>query len=520
MSAHDIETDSPHFSLAAYERAVETRSDLSIAVRELDKCVNNPTELARVYNGNGVDVNRTALFVTLQSSSQQGSTDTATKKLLEHSVMREVIALKWQRFGLRMYMEQLLMYCLLLLSMTVAVSMRPGVDAYPTQLQAWLYVGIPLLIALSASPWFTYERRASWRAATAGIICIALAVMLSMRESLHVLHWTLFTNFNTVVVGLTGLYFLRFELNEMFGEVAEHNRLFDCGFHSLSPRSQKVLYYVIFCPFSVVYQFAVLLVGGDTAKYFDSFFNCVQLPTFSSVLVFAVYELVGDIDPTLRLYGGMVLNMLLWILGLQYLEVHGTAGYLIPMMRGLLRDVFRFLAFYWPFQCAYACGYFLLFQDTDEETYNTLWRAFVTTFLVMLGQIELDPFENLPDTSSYVLGYTLLLSHATIVMVMLLNVLIAIMTKTVDGGLELAKLEALVSFAECVLRSEKTAGLTPIAADGPGDHMALLSATGDIGFISDDLGSPSSSERLDQIEQTLAEVLALLKDMKRRPSVF
>ncbi|OQR81321.1 hypothetical protein ACHHYP_16499 [Achlya hypogyna] len=514
MSCHELDTDSPHFSLAAYERAIETRGAIDKAVRELDKCINKPAEIARVYNGNGVDVNRTALFVTLQWSSQAGSAASATKKLLDHPVMREVIELKWKRFGMRMYMEQLLMYCLLLLSMTLSVSMRDDTAGYPNQFRVWLYVGVPLLVALGTSPWFSYMHRASWRLTTAFCIGLALAVTFYLDRGVDV-HWMWFSGFNTTVIGITGLYFLRFELNEMFGEVAEHNRVFDCGFQGLSARSQKILYYVVFCPFSVVYQFVVLLLGGDTAKYFDSFFNCVQLPTFSCVLLYVVHEFVGVSSPTLRLYLGIALTMLLWILGLQYLEVHGTAGYLIPMMRGLLRDVYRFLAFYWPFQCAYACAYFLLFQTTGEETYNTIARSFVTTFLVMLGQIELDPFENLPDTSSYVLGYTLLLTHATIVMVMLLNVLIAIMAKTVDGGLDQAKLDALVSFAECVLRSEKTAGLSPIGVDSPAERTRLMADSSVFSFDDED-GENAMSERLEALEHRLDEVVSLLKEMKKK----
>lgn len=206
--------------------------------------------------------------------------------------------------------------------------------------------------------------------------------------------------------------------------------------------------------------------GFKCANYFDTAFNKLQIPTFIGVLVYVVHEFAWPYEPSVQLYFGITLSFLLWVLSLQYLEVHSTAGYLIPMMRGMAADLSRFLAFYWPFQCAYTCAYFLLFQALDEPTYNTVGHAFVTTFLVMLGQINLDAFENLTD-GSYVLGYVLLLSHATLTIVMLLNVLVAMMTKTVDGGLDQAKLEALVSFAECVLRSEKTIGLVPITYEPP-----------------------------------------------------
>ncbi|OQS04397.1 hypothetical protein THRCLA_03362 [Thraustotheca clavata] len=521
MSVHELINDPRQFSLDAYERAIDSGRDIATAIKELDKCIKKPAELARVYNGNCVDVNRTALFVTLRPSTQDEETDKATKQLLEHPVLREVIDLKWKNFGQRMYMEQVMVYLLLLLTLTITASMRPNTEnvTYPIQLHAWFYVGAPLVIAIAMCPWFQYDHRLRWASLTILSIAIVIIAVHYIMQLIDV-NYHYFFQFNNVVLAMTSFYFLRFELNELFGEVAEHNRLFDCGIHSMSLRWQKILYYCVFCPFSVVYQFIVMLLGGDGAKYFDSYFNRIQLPTFAALMIFVVREFVSPYDHSIRLYYTIALTTLLYILGLQYLEVHGTAGYLIPMMRRLLHDLYRFLAFYWPFQCAYACAYFLLFQESDEASYNTLWHSFVTTFLVMLGQIDLDPFENLPNTASYVMGYVLLLTHATIVIVMLLNVLIAIMTETVDGGLDQAKVEALVSFAECVLRSEKTVGLTPISADGPADRIKLLeqevdARMTDLGFTTVDEITPSTSERLDKIESTLSQVLLLLNEIKK-----
>ncbi|EQC26883.1 hypothetical protein SDRG_15306 [Saprolegnia diclina VS20] len=88
--------------------------------------------------------------------------------------------------------------------------------------------------------------------------------------------------------------------------------------------------------------------------------------------------------------------------------------------------------------------------------YETVPKSFLTTYLVTFGQINMEPFDQLATTSASILGYLLLVSHATIVIVMLLNVLIAMMDKTMGAYMDEAKVEATVTFAECVLRMEKT----------------------------------------------------------------
>ncbi|OQR87702.1 hypothetical protein THRCLA_10437 [Thraustotheca clavata] len=133
----------------------------------------------------------------------------------------------------------------------------------------------------------------------------------------------------------------------------------------------------------------------------------------------------------------------------------------------LVNDVYRFLIFYAPFQFAYAFAYYLLFQDClkqescDASAFDSISQSFITTYLVMLQQFDTGSFDQLQG-AQYVVGYILLLSHTTLVMVMLLNVLVAMLSKSVEDILERAKQEALCSFAECVLRCEKTIGIQNI----------------------------------------------------------
>ncbi|OQR82519.1 hypothetical protein ACHHYP_15913 [Achlya hypogyna] len=530
------------FDLVAFEKAITGKKiKLAAAEHELDKALDDDDELRWVYGVPGeTGLNETPLFLILQSPQYKNRD--AAKQLLEHPVMRKVVMLKWKIFGLRMYMEQALMYCLLLMTLTLSVSMDATdapTDSFPTQLAVWLSIGTALaLTLLSTFFFFAYERRACWAVGTGGVVGATLLGLHQLTPALAAAtSWPWFVFANNVVLAAVALYFLRFELNEMFGELSESHREWDCGVENLDYRVKKALYYLVFAPFMVIAQFVLMVAGHVEANYYQSDFNKVQLPTFVTLVVYAITELVAPMPDASRLYVGVSLTFLMWALSVQYLEVHGTAGYLIPMMKRMLHDVYRFLAFYLPFQCAYGFAYYLLFQGYDEPTYATISHAFVTTFLVMLGQINLDPFENLPTTGEYVLGYALLLTHATLVIVMLLNVLVAMMTKSVDGGMEKAKREALVSFAECVLRSEKTTGLMVLPrhalrkrklteidplVDGVPPNVYLESPAereiedDGLGFKPDDKSSDELVDELTQHVQALeAKIVQMEHDRKR-----
>ncbi|EQC25616.1 hypothetical protein SDRG_16512 [Saprolegnia diclina VS20] len=179
-----------------------------------------------------------------------------------------------------------------------------------------------------------------------------------------------------------------------------------------------------------------LAIGKTPTPYLESYWNRIQLPTFFFVLVYVLCEFTAPFSTNMRIYAGIATVFFLWIMGVQYIEVFGSISYLLPMMRHMIADVSSFLVYYWSIQCAYTCAYYLLFKSQGEsETfapYATVLESFITTYLLLL------------------------LSHATIVVVMLLNVLIAMMSKTMGAYIEEAKVEATVTFAECVLRMEKT----------------------------------------------------------------
>ncbi|OQS00429.1 hypothetical protein THRCLA_21685 [Thraustotheca clavata] len=80
----------------------------------------------------------------------------------------------------------------------------------------------------------------------------------------------------------------------------------------------------------------------------------------------------------------------------------------------------------------------------------------------MLGQIDLAPFDKLAPNSTCVLEYIVLLTHSALSIVMPMNVIVAMMNKTMDGVMEKAKRKAYITFVQCVLRCEKIQGLVDI----------------------------------------------------------
>ncbi|OQR86597.1 hypothetical protein THRCLA_10529, partial [Thraustotheca clavata] len=57
------------------------------------------------------------------------------------------------------------------------------------------------------------------------------------------------------------------------------------------------------------------------------------------------------------------------------------------------------------------------------------------------------------------------MAHSALVVIFLLNLLMATMNKTVDGGLEKAKTEALAAYAQCILRLEEAMNYSPKQAE-------------------------------------------------------
>ncbi|KDO24112.1 hypothetical protein SPRG_10900 [Saprolegnia parasitica CBS 223.65] len=466
------------------------RKKFQRAWRELDKCKLKVTArkergeakgvpldsdlLGELYGNHAKVLRESTLFKLLREPAMKG--------LLEHEAMAEVLRLKWKHFGNKMYIQQCLLYLLLLLTLTISVSMDLDNGPAPEfhgQLSLCLHGSVALGLGFGATFLLEPETdRKYWGLATLGVIAI-VEVVLWLVSELIALHadWAWFARINNVLLSAVASYFIWFEVKELYGEVNE--RANENGWACIA--------------LEALGDYLKSFVDKPASHYFESTFNKLQLPLFVALFVFGLCEVLSPSSGDAELYVSITLAFATWALSIQYLEVHETAGYLIPMMKHMLHDVFKFMAFYVPFLCAYTIAYYLLFQGRNEDAYNTLSHSFVTAFFVLVGEINADPFEKLPAPGPIVLGYTLLLTHATLVIVLLLNVLIAMMNATMATDMETAQLDAIVSFAECILRSEKTITLQSLPVAPPPTNCRTDAMQRAI-MAADDESPPSDAE--------------------------
>ncbi|EQC25615.1 hypothetical protein SDRG_16511 [Saprolegnia diclina VS20] len=506
-------------SLAREAAKAQKLRELETISSDLDDWKDNVAQMAGAFRAK---VRDSMLFKLLHQDAPDAfspfdldAIDDAKKRLLQHPVMRLMVLLKWRAFGLRMYCEQLLMHWLLLLTFTVSLAIGFGIATsakLDQVLVGWL-VGMPfLLVSLLATRFSTWKNKVVCACVVFVLVSGAITGLLLKYDKVKALCnstapideiWDedgkdginkSFVSLNNAVLGLSALYFCLFESREFAADMPD-----DDVRRGILGRWLRASRYMLT-------SLVDLVCGKPTSPYLESYWNRIQLPTFFFVFVYVFCEFASPFSANMRVYGGIPALFLLWIMGVSYLEVFPAVGYLLPMMRRMLADVFRYLAFYFPIQCAYTCAYYLLFKsqgydlkpyepdqkfidkfneslsvlfpgaNTTDETlvtslleilktkdkndmfqgYETVPKSFLTTYLVTFGQINLEPFDQLATTSASILGYLLVLTHATIVIVMLLNVLIAMMDKTMGAYMDEAKVEATVTFAECVLRMEKT----------------------------------------------------------------
>ncbi|EQC30245.1 hypothetical protein SDRG_12095 [Saprolegnia diclina VS20] len=189
---------------------------------------------------------------------------------------------------------------------------------------------------------------------------------------------------------------------------------------------------------------------------------------FPFELTVAIYGVILDVYLCL----GAFIILSLWMLSLQYLEVNKTAGYLLPIVKDVMGDVWDFLIFYGVFQCGLTCAYYFIFQQ-KSDSYKTLWASFRATYFVMYGENGVGDFNAKDDdTKEHLLqgpimhfGFILRMFHCAVMVVLLLNLLLAMMNKTVDRNWAKLQSRALASYARCVLRLETILGHTEADRD-------------------------------------------------------
>eukprot|EP01126_Amoeba_proteus_P048002 TRINITY_DN5523_c0_g1_i1.p1 TRINITY_DN5523_c0_g1~~TRINITY_DN5523_c0_g1_i1.p1 ORF type:complete len:631 (-),score=144.40 TRINITY_DN5523_c0_g1_i1:133-2025(-) len=125
-----------------------------------------------------------------------------------------------------------------------------------------------------------------------------------------------------------------------------------------------------------------------------------------------------------------------------------TGPLVIMVLRMLTTDVVRFLAVYSVFLGSFSQAFFILF---NEHGFFEFLHRIKSTFMVMLGDIQLDNYIELP--SSF-LATPLIVFYVLVVTIMLLNILVAMMGSTFNAIYDDADKEWQVQWAKIIFSIE------------------------------------------------------------------
>ncbi|CAK4676830.1 unnamed protein product [Aphanomyces euteiches] len=444
------------FNASLFRRAINLHPEMGVLFFNECLVIERHTigfqNLDAVY---GSDVIQSALYHALnpQNIEMQARIN---KSILSHLVMRRILELKRELFGQRIYLEQFFLYVLLATSMTISTMSIFGTsDSGKTKgLGKLLLVNWVLALATAVSgcimiqflrpawlwsiarycfdgKWSAYDPTVSlpeWQS----ILCCTAWVSIWPQALAPI-----FLDLNLAVLVVTTIYFLHLEVKEFMGGAGSVRQAWRTlwGPQRARDRNQIVLGF---------------------KNYFGSIVNIWQLSVYLIILV--VYtpccilymrNHMHDVYMAVLLVGTLI-TLSLWLLLVQFLEIHPTAGFLLPMLPSLLTDVSNFALLYAAVQWGFSVAFYVL-QSSDNKTFRTI---FTEVYFVMFGSSL--HFQDKASESEVLDTYRTVLTmvHAAVVVVLLLNLLIAMMNTTLGQGLERAKTEAIASYAQCILRME------------------------------------------------------------------
>ncbi|CAK4953561.1 unnamed protein product [Aphanomyces euteiches] len=466
------------FNASLFRRAINLHPEMGVLFFNECLVIERHTigfqNLDAVY---GSDVIQSALYHALnpQNIEMQARIN---KSILSHLVMRRILELKWELFGQRIYLEQFFLYVLLATSMTISTMSIFGTsDSGKTKgLGKLLLVNWVLALATAVSgsimiqflrpawlwsiarycfdgKWSAYDPTVSLpdlevykSRARQCIFLSAVGLMVVLSVAVYTLLYCvgvrdalapIFLDLNLAVLVVTTIYFLHLEVKEFMGGAGSVRQAWRAlwGPQRARDRNQIVLGF---------------------KNYFGSIVNIWQLSVYLVILV--VYtpccilymrNHMHDVYMAVLLVGTLI-TLSLWLLLVQFLEIHPTAGFLLPMLPSLLTDVSNFALLYAAVQWGFSVAFYVL-QSSDNKTF---WTIFTEVYFVMFGSSL--HFQDKASESEVLDTYRTVLTmvHAAAVVVLLLNLLISMTNTTLGQGLERAKTEAIASYAQCILRME------------------------------------------------------------------
>ncbi|CAK4722962.1 unnamed protein product [Aphanomyces euteiches] len=263
--------------------------------------------------------------------------------------------------------------------------------------------------------------------------------------------------------------------------------------------------------------------GGYSLRgslYFRSVLNWCQVTVYLVILIFYVPWELGafPVDPshvaTVHICLGTFLSLSLWAMSLQFLQVHPSAGYLLPMLSGLLGDVWNFILLYGVLQWGLSCAYMHIIKppENGEAGYETWFRAFTFAYFVLVGEVDVEEKFGQSNHVVYAYGRFIVMVQVAISSVLLLNMLVATMNKRVLDGLQVAKIEALASYARFVLRPSEQSEIKYMA-DATG-HASLHPTFYESIVKPSEFSCPSDIEVVEGIQAQRQEWIYALEELQ------
>ncbi|OQR87074.1 hypothetical protein ACHHYP_09567 [Achlya hypogyna] len=418
--------------------------------------------LALVY---GADVATSPLHALLNMNTDDPDLLFEAKtKCFEHVVMRRVLEIKWELFGMRKYFEMLLMNVLLLVAMTISAVLFHAGDTPPPPMTATsfpLLVGVLTFafVAVGYAGVQALRPRVLWRLARfqydgSSVFDPSLVIPnLERYKTTAKRRIKVAVLLGTFVLAAAVVGVLQVTSATAAFPALNNLVLAGCAVYFLVNEWQEA--------------------RGGLGVYLASPINLIQVTMYTLILV-AFLPMQLDylaVPDQVEIAVGGLITLTLWVLSLQFLEVEETASYLLPMLTGLLKDLWNFFLFFGVFQIGITVTFYQLYKTTGDDGFNSLSGSFLTSYFVAFGQVPMDSMKAFAaDDDGDVVGYdwllylfavAMIMAHSALVVFFLLNLLVANMNKTVDGGLEKAKTEALAAYAQCILRLEEAMNYTP-----------------------------------------------------------
>ncbi|OQS03828.1 hypothetical protein THRCLA_03879 [Thraustotheca clavata] len=404
----------------------------------------------------GAKVRESALYSVLNmKTDNEDLINQAKTECLEHVVIRRIMEIKWELFAQRKYIESLLIYILLLSSMSISsilfdkkifdktglneATLEKVIDQQKSTMDFCVIYGTIVMVFAATSYILVQGLRPRnlWRLAR---IFYDRSYDFNPKikiPDLQIHKHTAKKYILFLTIALTSLIsFLALEFINAFG-LEQHFMLFNNLVLAASS------FYFILTEYHEL--------KAARWSYFKDILNWMQSAVY--LLIFFLFVpmklglyLTGDIS--IQIGVGGIITIFLWILSLQFLEVVASTSYLLPLAAKLMGDVANSLIFLGVFQIA------------DENFFGSLSQSFYSTYFVLFGQFPTESLSAFSDISStgehflYLFAVILMMFHAAAVPIILMNLLMASMNKTVDGGLERARTEALSAYAKAILRLE------------------------------------------------------------------